>query len=501
MENPQESELSLLYSVARDLLQKRDYGELLAHILNATIEALGADRGCVVVREDGKFRAVAARNFHTDALEEAELEISTSIANTAVEEGEVLLLGDAQEVGRFRNRGSVRRLGLRSVLCAPLVVSKEAFALVYLENRQVSNCFEERHRNLLREICSLAAPRLHTAVEIEGARRRTRELELVWGEADGIVTADSGMASLLRTLTQVAATELPVLIQGETGTGKELIARAVYRRSKRASGPLVVVNCAAIPANLIESELFGHARGAFTGADHDRVGLMGTADRGTLFLDEIGEMPPELQPRLLRVLQSGDFNRLGSVRPERVDVRVVASTNRDLEREVEEGHFRSDLYFRLAAVTLKVPPLRERPHDIHLLADHFLRVYAARWGREAPRLSRECLEALTSYPFPGNVRELESEMARLVAVSTPGEEITVGLLNERIFRRPRTGAVATAPQLSPMPLAAMEKKLILAVLEHTAGNRTRAAEILGISREGLRTKMQRLDLTELAPES
>ena len=500
MEQASGSEQNLLYRVARDLLQKRDYGELLARILDATIEALGADRGCVVVRENGKFKAVASRNFHTDALEEAELEISTSIANTAVEEGEVLLVGDAQEVGRFRNRGSVRRLGLRSVLCAPLVVSKEAFALVYLENRQVSNCFEERHRNLLREICSLAAPRLHTAVEIEAVRRRTRELELVWGEADGIVTADSGMASLLRTLTQVAATELPVLIQGETGTGKELIARAVYRRSKRASGPLVVVNCAAIPANLIESELFGHVRGAFTGADHDRVGLMGTANRGTLLLDEIGEMPLELQPRLLRVLQSGDFNRLGSVRSERVDVRVVAATNRDLQREVDEGRFRDDLYFRLAAVTLKIPPLRERPHDIHLLADHFLRVYAARWGREAPHLSRECLEALTSYEFPGNVRELESEMARLVAVSTPGEQITISMLNERIFR-PRTGPVATTPQLSPMPLAAMERKLILAVLEHTAWNRTRAAEILGISREGLRTKMRRLDLTEVAPEN
>jgi transcriptional regulator with GAF, ATPase, and Fis domain len=498
--NSLQSEQDLLYRVARELLQKRDYGELLERILDAAIEALGAERGCVVVREERAFRTVVARNFGSDALQEAEQEISTSIASTAVDEGEVLLIGDAQEAGRFRDRGSVRRLGLRSVLCAPLVASNEAFALVYLENRRVSNCFEERHRNLLREICSLAAPRLHTAVEVERSRQRARELELVWGEADGIVTSDSGMASLLKTLTQVAATELPVLIQGETGTGKELIARAVYRRSRRASGPLVVVNCAAIPANLIESELFGHARGAFTGAIQDRVGLIGTANRGTLFLDEIGEMPPELQPKLLRVLQSGDFNRLGSVRMEQVDVRVVASTNRDLEREVDEGRFRSDLYFRLSTVTLKVPPLRERPHDIHLLADHFLRLYAARWGREAPRLSRECLGMLTSYAFPGNVRELEGEMARLVAVSTPEQEISVSMLNERIFR-PRTDASKSAPQVQPMSLAAMEKKLILAVLEDTAGNRTRAAEVLGISREGLRTKMQRLGLTEAAQDS
>jgi transcriptional regulator with PAS, ATPase and Fis domain len=302
------------------------------------------------------------------------------------------------------------------------------------------------------------------------------------------------MVSLLRTLTRVAETDLPVLIQGETGTGKELVARALYRRSARSSGPFVVLNCAAIPANLIESELFGHVRGAFTGAYQDRLGLIGAANRGTLFLDEIGEMPLELQPRLLRVLQSGDFNRLGSVRPERVDVRVVAATNRDLEREVEEGRFRSDLYFRLSSITLKIPPLRERPQDIHLLVDHFLRVYAGRQAREAPRLSRECLATLSSYAFPGNVRELEGEMARLVAISTPDEEVVAGALNDRILRR--TGAAASAAQVLPMSLAEMEKKLILAVLEHTAGNRTRAAEILGISREGLRTKMQRLDLSE-----
>ncbi len=490
-------ELLLLYRVAQTLLEGREYGELLAALLDAAIEGLTADRGFIVVCEAGKFRAVVARNFKSEALTQAEEQVSSSISRAVVEQGKALLLGDAQDSERFRDNPSVKALGLRSVLCAPLVASDEAFALIYLENREITNRFSERQRELLDEICRLAVPRLRSAVSIELARKRARELELSLGELDGILTADGRMAALLRTLRQVASTDLPVLIQGETGTGKELMARAVYRHSARAAGAFVVVNSGAIPAGLIESELFGSVQGAFTGATRDRIGLLAAAHRGTIFLDEIGEMAPELQPRLLRVLQSGEFTRLGSAKPETVDVRFIAASNRDLEREVEQGRFRSDLYFRLAAITLKIPPLRERPHDIQLLADHFVRAYATRYARPAPRLADDCLRALLTYSFPGNVRELESEMARLVALSPPDAAIGPDALNERIRGRP--AAVPPHPStaaLAPMPLAEMEKRLILSVLEHTSGNRTRAAELLGISREGLRIKMQRLGISE-----
>jgi len=237
------------------------------------------------------------------------------------------------------------------------------------------------------------------------------------------------------------------------------------------------LNCAAIPATLIESELFGCVRGAYSGADRDRVGLIGSANRGTLFLDEIGEIPFELQSRLLRILQSGDFNRVGSAQPEQVDVRVIAATNRDLEREVEQRRFREDLYFRLSTVTLKVPPLRERRTDVVMLADHFLRAYAGRRAVLPPRLSNESTQ----------FRELEGEMARLAAMCPAGEEIPASALNERIARR--KAAIRQEADIQPMSLAEMEKKLIQVVLQHTAGNRTQAAEILGISREGLRAKM------------
>src|SRR6266849_712508 len=493
-------ERNLLYRVARNLLNDRDYGELLAELLDDTIQALGADRGCVVVREGTQFRASVARNFRSEALVETEQEISSTIAKIVVEEGRVFMVGDAQQSERLRDRASVRRLGLRSVLCAPLIASNEAFALVYLENRELSNCFTEQHRTLLVEICSLAASRLRSAVAIDQARKHAREMEHIRGETDGIVTAESGMLAALQTVTQVAPTDLPVLIQGETGTGKELFAKALYRRSTRAHGPFVVINCAALPAALIESELFGYARGAFTGAHQDRIGLIGAAHRGTLFLDEIGEMPLESQSRLLRVLQSGEFTRLGSVRLETVDVRVLAASNRDLEREVEEGRFRSDLYFRLSPITVRIPPLRERRQDIHLLTAHFLRIYAGRYGREAPQLNNECMASVAAWDFPGNVRELEGEIARLVAVSAPGSLLHADALNERISGR-RASAKTKAAQLTPMSLAEMEKKLILSVLEHTDGNRTLAAEVLGISREGLRTKMQRLGLSEAVPSA
>ncbi len=318
--------------------------------------------------------------------------------------------------------------------------------------------------------------------------------ETTGGDVDGILTADPQMAAVLATIRQVASTDLPVLIQGETGTGKELVARALYRQISRSSWALVVLNFAVLPENLIESELFGNVRGAFTGADRDRVGLIGAAHRGTLFLDEIGELPLELQARLLRVLQSGEYNRLGSTRTETADIRIIAATNRRLEKEIESGTFRNDLFFRLATITVNLPPLRERPQDIHLLADHFLRHYSSRFGRETPKPGPDLLAALLSYSFPGNIRELEAEMARLIALSTPGATLSRDALSDRI----RGGA--DTPSLQPMSIAEMEKRLILLVLKTSVGNRTRAAEILGISREGLRTKMQRLGLTSAIPD-
>ncbi len=495
-EDPPVEHLTLLYRVSRSLLKDGEYGELLSGLLDTLIEELGADRGFVVVREEGEFRATAARNFRSEALSRAEEAVSRSIARSVMESGRAVLIGDASVTEPYSRQPSIQKLSLRSVLCAPLVASDEAFALIYLENREVTNRFTEKERDLLDEVCALAAPRLRAAVAMSQAQRRAEALEQEHSISDGILTADPGMMRVLQTVYQIATTDLPVLIEGETGTGKELIARAVYRHSARVKGPFVALNCAAIPATLIGSELFGFVQGAFTGANRDRVGFLGAAHRGTLFLDEIGDLPLDLQPHLLRVLQSGEFTRLGNSRTEQVDVRFIAATNRDLDNEVRAGRFRADLFFRLSAITLRLPTLRERPHDTRLLAEHFVRTAAARYGRPTPRLTEDCLSALTSYSFPGNVRELESEMARLAALAPADVPCGPDLLNERIRNR-GVGRHPAAPEsvpVAPMSLHEMEKQLISSVLQHTGGNRTRAAEILGISREGLRTKLQRLQI-------
>jgi Nif-specific regulatory protein/two-component system response regulator HydG len=480
-ENPPAEHLGLLYRVSRTLLKEGEYGELLSGLLDTLIEGLGADRGFVVVREGGEFRATAARNFRSEALSRAEEAVSRSIAQSVMESGRAVLIGDASITEPYSRQPSIQQLSLRSVLCAPLVASEEAFALIYLENRQVTNCFTEEQRDLLDEVCALAAPRLRAAVAMSQAQRRAEALERAHTQSDGILTADPDMERVLQTAHQIATTDLPVLIEGETGTGKELIARAVYRHSARVKGPFIALNCAAIPASLIGSELFGFVQGAFTGANRDRVGFIGAAHRGTLFLDEIGDLPLDLQPHLLRVLQSGEFTRLGNSRTEQADVRFIAATN---------------LFFRISAVTLRLPPLRNRPHDTRLLAEHFVRTAAARYGRPAPRLSEDCLSALVAYSFPGNVRELESEMARLAALASPDVPCGADLLNERIRARSNGQSAVSPPALpvAPMSLHEMEKQLIDCVLQHTGGNRTRAAEILGISREGLRTKLQRLQV-------
>jgi transcriptional regulator with GAF, ATPase, and Fis domain len=495
--------LNLLYRVSRALLKEGEYGELLSGLLDTLIEGLGADRGFIVVREAGEFRATAARNFRSEALSQAEEVVSRSIARSVMESGRAVLIGDASVTEPYSSQPSVQQLSLRSVLCAPLVASDEAFALIYLENRLVTNCFTEQQRELLDEVCGLAAPRLQAAVVMSQAQRRAEALEHAHSHSDGILTSDPEMGRVLQTVHQIATTDLPVLIEGETGTGKELIARAVYRHSTRVKGPFIALNCAAIPATLIGSELFGFVQGAFTGANRDRIGFIGAAHRGTLFLDEIGDLPLDLQPHLLRVLQSGEFTRLGNSRTEQVDIRFIAATNRDLESEVKAGRFRADLFFRLSAITLRLPPLRDRPHDIRLLAEHFIRTAAARYGRPTPRLAEDCLAALTTYSFPGNVRELESEMARLAALVSAGVPCGADLLNERIRTRGNSQSAISsqATAVAPMSLHEMEKQLIFSVLQHTAGNRTRAAEILGISREGLRTKLQRLQIPAIPDSS
>ena len=320
--------------------------------------------------------------------------------------------------------------------------------------------------------------------------RQTRGgAELVEEGAPELVGESGAWRALVEQIPRVAASGLPVLLIGETGTGKELVARAVHALSSRRRQPFVAQNCGATPDTLIESELFGHARGAFTGAVGDRTGLFEAAEGGTLLLDEIGDASAMLQMKLLRVLQEGEARRVGDSRARRVDVRVVAATHRSLERAVGQGTFRADLYFRLAAVRLRLPSLRERGRDVLLLARHFLARAASRVGGPVPEVAPELAERLLKHPWPGNVRELANACA--FAVGVAGARTRVG--SEHWPDAPFAEAVAEGAGLHA-ETRALEERRLRETLRRTHGNKTQAARALGLSRQGLLKKLRRLGL-------
>jgi len=331
---------------------------------------------------------------------------------------------------------------------------------------------------------------------LEQAGRRRLEHRST-GSTDPIelIGAAPVMLELKRIIEKVAPTPATVLIQGETGTGKELVAEALHRLSPRSSEPLIKINCGAIPESLVESELFGHERGAFTGAERAKPGRFELADGGTLFLDEIGELSPEVQVKLLRVIEDRLIERVGATEPRPIDVRLVTATHRDLAREVRSGGFREDLYFRLKVIVIDVPPLRDRPEDVERLVEFFLDRHATRLQRPRPRVTREALTALAAEPWPGNVRELENAVERAMLLAN-GPTLTADDFALTPDEELPEGNPTSLKEVSKRVAAATERRLIRAALETYSGNVTRAARRLGLSRRGLQLKMKELGLRQ-----
>lgn len=330
---------------------------------------------------------------------------------------------------------------------------------------------------------------LMRALDHHRVEERKREPRPEPGRLDTPIIGNSPeILELLDMISYVAPTEATVLITGESGTGKELVAETLHRNSDRTAQPFVKVNCAALAENLLESELFGHEKGAFTGADRQRDGTFVQADGGTLFLDEIGETSAAMQVKLLRVLQEGELQRVGGNQTISVDVRIIAATNRDLEEEVEKGRFREDLYYRLNVVTLEVPPLRERQGDVELLAERFIERFAEKNRRTVESVSRECMQHLSAYPWPGNVRELENAIERGVILMRGNHltEKSLPLALQKHFQEnPQAGTA------KPATLQEAEKVLIKQTLKETDGNKSEAARRLGITRKTLQNKLQK----------
>jgi DNA-binding NtrC family response regulator len=342
------------------------------------------------------------------------------------------------------------------------------------------------------ELITLCRRAAETRVLSRENKALKREIRRRDDTTDRPVGKNRAFSDIVKLAETVSPTDSTVLITGESGTGKEILARYIHRLSEREGGPFVSVNCGALPENLLESELFGHVKGSFTGAVRDKEGLLAVARGGTFFLDEVAEMSPALQVKLLRALQEREVVPVGATQPVAIDVRIIAATNRDLEQEIRRGTFRSDLYYRLNVITLHLPPLRDREDDIALLAEHFLRRQS---NGVLLRLSSDAVDALQAYDWPGNVRELENALER-AAILTKGEVITVDLLPARIIDPAPAPLVSERPPSNPT-LELVERAYILWVLNAEGGNKARAAEVLGIDPSTLYRKLNRYEATEL----
>jgi transcriptional regulator with GAF, ATPase, and Fis domain len=479
--------LRKLYEFSEKLMTLKDIDRLLDAMLDAVVEVTGAEKGLILLNDDAfvtgdadassssrPARIRASRNVRREAITDTSDAISDSIVRKVVETGRPVIVSDALSDAQFATSESVLALRLSSVMCAPLVSQGHVQGVLYVGNDQVKGLFERSQLDVLSIFAGQASLILQNALLLNALRADKEKLvaELKDKRFGEIIGACPSMMEVFRKLQKVATTDISVLITGETGTGKELIAREVHRRSGRASGPFVVINCGAIPENLIESELFGHVRGAFTGAVASRPGKFQVANGGTLFLDEIGELPLNLQVKLLRALQERVVFRVGDSKPEKVDIRIVAATNRVLEEEIRAGRFREDLYYRLNVVNIYLPPLRERGDDVLIIAKALLSKQAEELASQVQGFTPQALAAIKKSPWPGNIRQLENRIKKGL------------VLCDRTLLAPEDLDLGKDEDSSILPLEKakeeFQRKYVLEILERNNGNRTQTARDLGV---------------------
>jgi Nif-specific regulatory protein len=421
-----DSVLQQLLEFNKHIFAKTEIVETLDLATDYLVELTGAERGLIILfGTDRPVYFETARNLKKEEIEQPEFEVSRTIIAAVKASGDPIFLRNAVEDPQFEKSASVARLKILSVICLPLKRKNEIFGVIYLDNRSVRGAFrpsDYEFATRFTEFISLAA---YNAMErkliINHSNKLEEELRTSYA-FDAIIGHSPEMLRVLQMTSQVADTDVPVLLQGETGTGKELVARAIHFNSNRKEMPLICVNCAAFPENLLESEFFGHEKGAFTGAYKRHKGKFEQADGGTIFLDEVDEMSQALQVKLLRILQWGEFNPLGSDETKQCDVRIVAASKQNLQGMVNGKKFRDDLYYRLNLVQIELPPLRERKGDILILSQYFLKNESGRQWKSPPRISQVVQNLLNAYPFPGNVRELES-IIRRAAILCNGDVI------------------------------------------------------------------------------
>jgi Nif-specific regulatory protein len=491
--HPQKRLLALL-ELAQVAGSAKSYPELFGAVVSAIERDLQPHRTVPILFDEqkGLLRPWVSQRGEFDR-HLSKMPISSTIVRYVREHRLAILSEAAEKDERLRDAQSIAAHRITSAMCAPIQIGDRLLGELYVDRFGDAQRFTKADLELLVAIAAQAA------VAIENVRVREeigRERYMREREARGaydIVGQCPAMAAVFRFIGKAAPAEAGVLIEGESGTGKELVARAIHLNSPRRHQPFEAVNCAAMAPTLLESELFGHVRGAFTGADRDRPGRFELADGGTLFLDEIGELPDGSQSKLLRVIETGELRRVGDIKDRRVNARVIAATNKKLAEEVAQARFREDLYFRLNVLKISLPPLRERPGDVRVLAGHFLKQFAEKCGRPALRFEASIWPVFEGYRWPGNVRELRNAIERMVVMAEGDalrlEDVPFEIRSGKGGPRPAEVAAPAASD-EPATLRDVERNHIARVMQRTAGNKKEAARILGIDRSTLYAKLK-----------
>jgi Nif-specific regulatory protein len=492
-------DLNTLLKINAAINDARNLASLAGQLLELIGEAVPAETGALLLLDDGgeagdEFCSTFA--WERKMGEGKEVRVSCTIARQVAREGVALLSNDAIEGPSFSGAASLLAAQTRSLLAVPLTASGSTLGVIYLATSDPIVWFDEDHLQLVSAVSAVAAIAIEKLRRVEWLEQENRRLREELDLGHNMIGESQRMREVYQRIARVAPADSTVLILGESGTGKEMAARAIHQNSPRADSPFVAINCAALTETLLESELFGHEKGAFTGAIAQKKGKLEVAQGGTLFLDEIGEMPLPQQAKLLRVLQEREFERVGGTRKLKADIRVVAATNRDLETAIKQGAFRQDLYYRLNVVTLRLPPLRERQADIPLLASYFVARYSAKCKRQVRGLSPAARAALSAYDWPGNVRELENAIEFAIVLGSD-ELIQPEDLPEAVLEvesdTPAGGASADYHEA----LKEAKKQLILRACEQSGGSYVEAAKLLNVHPNYLHRLIRNLNLKPL----
>ncbi len=491
--------LNALLMISRMVHSIRDLDELQGQILALIFDVVPAERGAILLDGKGDEPFASAFARHRNAASALPVRISRTISGQVMKEGLAILGADVPGSNDLADVESLVSSQIRSLLCVPLTMFQKVTGCIYLDTCDAASRFDEDHLQLVAAIAGTSAVALENARRIQWLEHENLRLSTEINLDHNLIGDSPRMKEVYQFLARVAPTDSNVLLQGESGTGKELAARAIHRNSPRSNKSFVAINCAAIPEGLLESELFGHERGAFTGAVAQKKGRLEVASGGVVFLDEIGELAPALQVKLLRVLQEREFERVGGTRAISVDIRLIAATNKDLGEAVKVGTFRKDLFYRLNVLSLVMPPLRERREDIAMLAEYFLTKYIKKFDMRARKISPDAIACMVNYEWPGNVRELENTIERALVLSS-SELIQPEDLPESILEKGLTPNTDGAKYHNEVK--ERKKQLILNALKETKGNYTEAAQVLGVHVNYLHRLIRNLDLKDvLRPSS